>query len=185
MLPNMKEIVPDFDLELMEKEAIGSFLLGQLFQDVKKMKKSLFLEIEEVLSTILLLVYNKEDRSAWINISGDGIVACNGEFEEIDQKNIPDYMGYHLEMKFDEWYHNHTKTMEFDQVSDLSISTDGLSKIGPNLIRNPKPLDPVQHFLIDRPKGLPNQALQQEYIKLMESKDFIPYDDISVIRIVM
>lgn len=185
MLPRMKHITTDFDLKLMDSEAIGEFILGQLFEDVKKIRKGLFLEIEELLSTILLLVFDRQDKAAWVNISGDGIVTCNGATEEIDQNNIPDYLGYHLDIKFDDWYRNHTRTMEFEDVSDISISTDGLGKIGPNLIRNPKPLDPIQHFLVNKPKTSSENALQEEFRQLQESKDFIFYDDISVIRLIV
>ena len=100
MLPNMKEIMDDFDLEIMGKEAIMEFILGQLFEDIKKVKRTLFLDIEELLSTLILMVYDKNNQEALVNISGDGLVACNGKAEEIDQNNMPDYMGYHLDMKF-------------------------------------------------------------------------------------
>lgn len=76
-LLNMKEIRPDFDLELMDKKAVGSFILIQLFEDIKKIKRTLFLDIKEILSTLILLVFDLKDNSAWINVSGDGLLVCN------------------------------------------------------------------------------------------------------------
>ena len=184
MLPNMKSISEDFDIEFMDKEAIGSFILGQLFEDIKKLKNTLFLDIEEILSTILLLVYDVKERSAWINTSGDGIIVCDDFIEEIDQQNIPDYLGYHLDVKFDKWYQEHTNTYNFNHIKDISISTDGVAKIKPNTLIKSAPLDPVDYFLVQPPEGPPERALYSKYMGMVENHRYIAYDDISIIRII-
>ena len=43
MLPNMKEIFPEMSLERMTEEDIGVYLLKQLFEDMKKLKRMYFL----------------------------------------------------------------------------------------------------------------------------------------------
>lgn len=184
MLPDMKNISEDFDVDFMEKEVITSFLLGQLFEDVKKMKKALFLDLEEILSTIILMVYDVQDHAAMINVSGDGVIVCNKAVEEIDQNNIPDYLGYHLDVKFEEWYKNHTKTLEFDHINDISISTDGIGKLRPNSLLKSKSIDPIDYFLVQSPGGSSQQMLYNKYINLLENEHYIAYDDISIIRLI-
>ena len=75
MLPQMKEIIEDFDLKTMELEAIADFFMKQLFEDLKRAKKLFFLEREELLSTIVLLVIDRKKKTACIKMSGDGIFA--------------------------------------------------------------------------------------------------------------
>ena len=183
MLPKMKEIMEGFDLEFMEKEAIMEFILGQLFEDVKKVKRTLFLDIEEILSTLIIMVYDKTNQAALVNISGDGLVACNGNTEEIDQNNIPDYMGYHLDLKFEKWYRHHTISKEFNQIEDLSISTDGLIKLRKNPMSNLGEIDPIAYFLLRQPPSDQPNQLQKLLGKLIEKNDYIPFDDICVIRL--
>ena len=102
-LANLKEIKPEFNLDIMDKNAVGTFILTQLFEDVKKIKRTLFLHVDEILSTIILLIFDVRDNTAWINISGDGLIAINGEVKEIDQNNMPDYLADHLDLKAEHW----------------------------------------------------------------------------------
>jgi hypothetical protein len=144
----------------------------------------LFLDMEELLSTLILMVYDKNNQKALVNISGDGLVACNGKAEEIDQNNIPDYMGYHLDIKFDSWYRNHTKSMIFNHIKDISISTDGLSKLRKNPMDKGSNMDPIEYFLIQPPLSDQPNLFQKQLNKLIEKNEYIPFDDISVIRLV-
>ncbi len=184
MLPDLKQILPDLDAEKMDKDAIGKFILGQLFEDIKKVRKSLFLDTDEILSTILLMVYDIHNNVAWVNMSGDGLVVHNGIMHEIDQQNMPDYLGYHLDEKFDEWLENHTQTFVYENVKDISISTDGLTKLRKNPQRVSVDQDVIDLFLIQKPKGSEQNALLNSYLSLIEEEKYIPYDDIGIIRII-
>lgn len=184
MLPNMKEIIPDFDIDFMEKEAIGAFILNQLFDDLKKLKKTFFLNIEELLSTMILMVFDLKDNSAWVNISGDGMVVCNGKVTEIDQNNVPDYLSYHFDLKFDDWYSKHTQTLEFNGIYDISISSDGISKIYRKSNSLKKDIDPVNLLLIQKPKGDSGDAIDSQFNQLLEN-GYISADDMSIIRLVL
>jgi hypothetical protein len=184
MLPNMKEILPEFDIGEMEQEDIAKFILVQLFEDVKKIKKTLFLDIEEILSTLTLMVFNLEDNSAFINMSGDGFIVCNSIVKEVDHRNIPDYLGYHLDLKFDKWYEGHTLSLQYEDVKDISISTDGIEKLRANSLKKQEYSNAIDLFLIDQPKGDPERAFIDLYTKLIE-EGFIPHDDIGIIRIIL
>ncbi len=184
LLPHMKEIHAGFDIGQMDHGAIGSFILNQLFEDVNKARKLFNLNIDEILSTILLMVFNITDRSAWVNISGDGLVVCDTSVHEIDQDNVPDYLGYHLDGTFDSWIGKHTKTMKFERIKDISISTDGITKLKPNPLEDTRRFDPIDLFLIQKPSQFPEKSLQRIYTNLLEGNRCIPYDDIGIIRLI-
>ena len=130
------------------------------------------------------MVYNVEDRSCWINVSGDGLVVFNDTVKEIDQNNIPDYLAYHLDVRFDEWYENHTLSMEFTDIKDISISTDGFSKLRQNPLTKSEQIDPVDYFLIQKPEGNEAEHLTNKYSKLVEGDKYIPFDDVAFIRLI-
>ena len=184
MLPNMHEVMPDLDLKKMDKEAIGSFILGQLYEDIKKTKRLLFLDVNEILSTLILMVYDQKDHSAWVNISGDGLVVCNGGIHDIDQSNMPDYLAYHLDKAFDSWIARHTKIMEFSEVRDISISTDGLQKLKEDPWRSVANFDVVKDILVKIPESTDEQFLSHQIRNMIERKNYVPYDDIGFIRVI-
>ena len=130
------------------------------------------------------MIYDIRDKTAWVNISGDGIVVHNGIMHEIDQQNMPDYLGYHLDIKFDNWFEKHTHTQVFDNITDISISTDGLTKLKKNPQRVSYDQDVVDLFLIQKPRGSEQNALLNSYLSLIEEEKYIPYDDIGIIRII-
>ena len=90
LLPHLGKIRPEFNLQEIDASFIGKFILNQVFDDMKKAHRLLGTELIEILSTIIVLVYNRSSGSAWINISGDGYIVQNNEIEEIDKKNNPD-----------------------------------------------------------------------------------------------
>ena len=183
MLPDLKQVLPDLDVERMGKEAVGKFILGQLYEDLKKVRKNLLLKLDEILSTIVLMIYDLNENAAWINISGDGLVVCNGILKEIDQENMPDYLAYHLDIKFDDWLQNQTQTLEYKNIRDISISTDGITKLKKNPQRVSRDVDIIDLFLIQEPKGSQERALFNTYLSLIEEEQYITYDDLGIIRL--
>jgi hypothetical protein len=130
------------------------------------------------------LIYNIEDNSAWINASGDGVIVCNGEVNEIDQHNMPDYLAYHLDLKFEDWYNSHTQKNEFSDNYDTSISTDGISKLKPNTSKV-KQIDTIELFLKQKPVNPPSHLLSNLYSDLIENQNQIAFDHMSIIRIIL
>lgn len=183
MLPKMKEIVEDFDLEKMDLEAISEFFMNQLFDDLKRAKKLFFLEVEEVLSTIVLLVYDHKKKTASITMSGDGLFCINNEITEIDQNNIPNFLGYHLHSNFQEIKKSEIQTWFFEDVSDVSISTDGIDKLLVNSKRLPVGFNPRKRFLVDKPIKTEDSFFEEQYESFMR-KGFVLHDDISIIRLI-
>jgi hypothetical protein len=184
MLPLLREIRPEFNLQKIDASFIGRFILNQVFDDLKKAHRLLGTEPTEILSTIILLVYNRTSKSAWINISGDGFIIHNKNIEEIDQNNIPDYMAYHLDITFDQWINEFSKTFSFEDQRDISISTDGISKFYSNTEKRQRHIDPVHFLLIDNTWEDSYDMLEIKFIVLKNEYGLLPYDDLGMIRII-
>ncbi len=56
-----------------------------------------------------------------------GLLTDKSKIKKIDQQNTPDFMGYHMNQKSDDCYQNHTKSSHFNEVKDISITTDGIN----------------------------------------------------------
>jgi len=184
MLPLLQRIQPEFSFQKVDAPFIGRFLLNQVFEDLKKSHHLIGTELTEILSTIILLVYNKPGKSAWINISGDGLIVHNKKIEEIDQHNIPDYVAYHLDIPFDQWIEQYTKTFTFENQSDISISTDGVSKFYPITEKRQQSIDPVRYLLIDETFRDIDDMLGLKFKILREEHGLMPYDDLGIVRII-
>lgn len=163
-----------------EGSALGRIILEHLFEDVKAMAKLLSLDKAELLSTVILLVHNSEKEECYINFSGDGFYAVNNELIEIDQQNMPDFMGYHLKEEFDSWFDNHTLPKQFSKVKSVCISTDGISKfLDKKKGRNEDP-ETIFQSLTQHP---PNKTLEDNFRTLLQDTQLVPYDDVALIRL--
>lgn len=163
---------------------VPSFILRQLFDDLQKSMKLLALGLDEVLSTLLLLVLDIKNKSASVTISGDGLIACNGEIYEIDQQNVPDYMAYHIGLGFEKWLKNHTKQFDFKKIRDISISTDGVSKIINIPPATEKKSNAIEQLLIKTPDD-DEGVLQNRFDLWINSGEYIAYDDVGIIRTIL
>ena len=53
------------------------------------LKNQLLLEIEELLTTVVLLVIDEKKGNGEVLVVGDGLIVCNGEIFEFHQNNEP------------------------------------------------------------------------------------------------
>ena len=183
-IPNLERISPDLKSKQLEHELIGKHILHVVFDDLKKTKQLLSLELKEMLTTLILMVFQKDNRSAWINISGDGLIANNMEIIEIDQENVPDYMSYHLDIDFEKWFMDYSKTFTFEQLENLSISTDGVSKFYTPTERRQKNIDPEKFLLTDLTLLEDPDMLEKKCKVLYDEHGLVPFDDLGIIRLI-
>ena len=101
-------------------------IFQKLFEDLKQLKNKLHLEKEEILSTLILGIFDKQQKEIELITVGDGLICYNGELIEYEQDDKPDYLGYHLGEDFRNWLGNQTQKLSLKNVEDLSISTDGI-----------------------------------------------------------
>jgi len=108
---------------------IGEYLkevMRLLFLEMSKIQQLLLLDTEELLSTIILGVLDTNVRAAKLITVGDGLICVDGQIYEYEQDNQPDYLGYHLTEDFESWLEAQTQRLSVENITDLSISTDGI-----------------------------------------------------------
>ncbi len=158
-------------------QILNEFILEDVFNTAKQTCELLELDTIEILSTLILMVYNKDSQEICINVSGDGCFSINNKIINIDQNNVPDFMGYHFNLPFQTWLKNHTKTYSESDVQSAFIATDGVTKTI-NEKRKPPEDFLLEYFLTNTHTKI---SLIDRYSKLMKSKRLIPADDIAII----
>ncbi|MFN3299575.1 MAG: protein phosphatase 2C domain-containing protein [Sediminibacterium sp.] len=162
-------------------------ILKRLFEDLKQLKNQLHLEIEEILSTLIIGVFDKQKKEIELMTIGDGLICCNGELFEYEQDDKPDYLGYHLGEDFKSWLQNQSQKLSIKNVEDLSISTDGIftfknfdgkeyDKITEEEI--------VRYLLIDEKGANEENMLKTKIIEIENRFGLKPSDDLTIIRII-
>jgi len=91
-LPYLELENPLFNLEKIEIQNLSEIILEKLFEEIKITQNNLFLEVQELVSTCILLVYNDLNKTAWVNVSGDGVIAINQKIIVIEQNDKPNYL---------------------------------------------------------------------------------------------
>lgn len=177
-LPLLAEINPDLDLDSYTPQGLGEFLLSQIFDDLKRTRKLLLSDKLELLSTLVLLVYHKPSKKAYICASGDGFLKINDEFIDLDQNNMPDYMAYSLNLHFEQWMENHTRTFIRENITSIFVSTDGIQKYFNSKNKPSSTINSVSYFLEDG-----KLSLEKKDEELRSKHKLFPFDDVSIISI--
>lgn len=159
-------------------------LLQHLFQDLKTIKRMLGLETQELLSTLLLAVLDKEQKEAAVIVSGDGLIRYNDQTIIFDQDNQPDYLGYHLDQAFEDWYQQHPQFLYLEKVDQLALATDGICtfrqmdlEVYPTLSEAA-----IIHYLFGLSSCLDKEvSIKNKIIHLQEQYGLHPSDDLSII----
>lgn len=166
-------------------------LLFNFINSLKKQKQLLKLDQNELLSTIILFLYNKPDDSGIIVAIGDGVISINGGHTVIDENNVPDYLAYYLdkinsEAEFEIWYRMHTEQHRVDNLIDISISSDGVSSFvqTKKVEENIEPIDVLDYLFKDN-FLIRNKAMLGRKCNLLERKHgLVNADDLGIIRII-
>lgn len=161
--------------------------LEHLFKDLADIKHKIGLEREELLNTLILGIIDTKEKTAEIVIVGDGLVACNGQLFEYDQDNKPDYVGYHLQEDFNDWFSAQQQRLSLTNVQDLSIVTDGIFTFKPFDHKQYEPISEeqiIQKLLFDQAgKANPNM-LKAALFELETEHGLKPSDDLTMIRVI-
>lgn len=163
-------------------------ILAELFTQINLVKKILHLEKQEVLSTIILGIIDTDKRKAELICIGDGLIICNGNISEFEQGNIPDYLGYHLEEDFEQWYLKQDQQLSFEHVKDISISTDGIftfKDFNKYNFSEKKTKEIISLLLIDNVESNETNYLKKKIGFIENHWKLRPVDDIGIIRILL
>jgi len=171
-------------LDKISIEVLGQLIIKNLFEEIKLIKNQLFLEFPELLSTYVLAVYQVKDKKVWINIAGDGVYAIDKQIQVIDQSDHPDYLAYHLQESFEDWYEKHTYTVAKKNVTDIAISTDGVLSFAKEMKEDVVVVDPVVYLLTDDTFVTNKNMIQRQCLFLEQEYELKPNDDIAIVRII-
>lgn len=144
---------------------------------------------EAQLSTAIVALYNRDKPSAVICAMGDGIIVTDGKINIIEQDNQPDYPAYYFDKLlssdegFKRWIKKHTQVFEIDEYKDITISTDGLNSFG-SPEEDDSNVDTIQYLAIDE-YLIENEAMLSRKVNILHQKhNLVPYDDLSIVRII-
>ena len=181
---NYKEFYEIKDFTKTNDDYIKS-ILNDLVTELKIAKNQLMLEQNELLTTLIIFVLDKNDKNGVVLVVGDGLICINGQITEFDQQDKPDYVGYHLNENFETWYNNQKQKIHFENINDISISTDGILMFKQVVKSNSTDkIDPI-HFLIIDTSNLEKENMLELKMKELESVfGYKPTDDLALIRLI-
>lgn len=164
-------------------------VLSKLFKELNEFKQYLDLSREELLSTVVLGIIHTKNREAEIIVIGDGVICSNSNFYEFDHDNKPDYLGYHLDKDFDNWFELQNQKLSLKNINDLSISTDGIFTFMP--FDNKKEYEFIDEkqilelLLIDQTNMENENMLHQKVFFIEKTNGLKPTDDLTIIRMIL
>ncbi|ALM48154.1 hypothetical protein AMR72_04135 [Flavobacterium psychrophilum] len=168
-----------------DTEYLLKSIVKDLFSEIRLIKNQLMLDPKELLTTIILMVIDKEKAKGELIVIGDGLVNINGSTTEFDHDNTPDYIGFHINEDFESWYEKHDQKISFISIGDISIATDGIfsfTKI--KRTESEETIDSHDFLLTDR-TGFENSEMLSLKLKKMEHENgLVPTDDFAMIRII-
>lgn len=159
----------------------------QLFDELSNLNRQLDLKSDEILSTLILAIIDKESKAAEIVIVGDGLIHINGQNIEYENDNKPDYIGYHLSMDKNLWYQTRTQKLSIDKLEDLTISTDGIHtfKNFDGKTYESVNQEEIMVLFFESQVDIDNpNKLKKTLIEIKNSNGLIPSDDLTMIRVI-
>lgn len=160
-------------------------ILKHLFNEMAGVKNALLLDEKELLTTLILLLYDQKENQGMAFCIGDGLVCINGKITEFENGNKPDYFAYHLKENFEDWYRNQTQIITFTDLQDVSIATDGIDTFSKMKKADAEEsIDPVKYLCIDNEYHDSEEMLFRKLKKLEHHYGMKPTDDLAVIRVI-
>jgi hypothetical protein len=156
-----------------------------LFFELKFIKQHLHLDKYETLATVILAIVETNHWNIDAIVVGDGVLVADTQIIDFQQNNRPDYLGYHLDSDFESWYAQQRQVATFSNVSDFSISSDGIFTFA--RFDDRKQIykkDIVYELLIDDTLILDANMFKIKLRNLELQAGLKPTDDLGIIRIV-
>lgn len=186
----LKKVFIDISYQLLYQrqletnlKALQKLIFKGLFEYLKEVKNKLLLEREELLSTLILLIINKQSGEIVCQIIGDGLLVVNNNFYEVDNNDLPDYLGYHIDENFEDWYKKQTHFYQFNKVKDVSICSDGIFTLKPQVLNANTSINPEHYLLIDNTYFEKDLMLRKKLKELEGNYQTEPNDDLAIIRV--
>jgi hypothetical protein len=166
------------------EEELKEIIKG-LFKELKFVKNHLMLDEKELLTTLIILVYDITADEGLVLAIGDGVVCINGNITEFDRNNKPDYLAYHLHENFEDWYSGLSQKISFDHLDDVSIATDGISSFSKiKKTDSDEGINFIQYLMIDQQNNDTEEMLNRKLKQLEHQYGVKPTDDLAIIRMI-
>lgn len=135
----------------------------------------------ETLSTVVLALYNTQERELIVKFLGDGACSVDSQMFRVDSgaENAPKYLAYLNEDELNpELLQDIYEEKYFRDVKRWSIMTDGI-----DAIRHPhKPLEECINYLLEDNKLLPSNAMLSRKANVLQKEGARLLDDLTIIR---
>lgn len=159
-------------------------ILKELFQQLNQAKHTLMLEEKELLTTLIIALIDIPGKKGLVLVIGDGVVSINGQLTEFDQDNRPDYLGFHLNKSFEEWYNAQQQKITFTELADFTIATDGLTLFQP-VTAQASAIDPAAFLTTGNAMEEKEDKLELLLKQLQHQHGLVPGDDLAMIRVTL
>ena len=161
-------------------------ILNGIFEDLKAFKNKYHLQTNELLSTLILAVF---DKNQWVEIfvAGDGLVQCDDSQFEFDQDDQPEYLAYHLNESFEQWYENQNQVLSFEIKEHFTISTDGIYSFQPfdhDDYPQIEQEDLLNLFLLDKSGRKSVEMLHKKALEIEREFGLKPMDDLGILKVI-
>ncbi|WP_428231649.1 protein phosphatase 2C domain-containing protein [Flavobacterium sp.] len=180
-----KEFIEKNNHSLSPEENL-KLILQALLSELKIIKNQLMIDEKELLTTLIILLFDKVQQKGIVLAIGDGFVNINGKITEFEQDNKPDYLGFHLSEDFQTFYSSQKQKIEFNSLEDISIATDGIftfEKLFPS--KSKEKIDVIQFLTMDKTNSEKNDMLDFKLKRIENEFGLKPTDDFSMIRIIV
>ncbi len=160
-------MLSDFDLK--------HYVLIQFKRRLKLLANILQLHENELWSTIVITIYDKENKKLKLLVVGDGCYKTNldSELQIVDQNDKLDYIASHLDEKDKDIIHFYR---EFRNVTEFMISSDGIKSYSLPQHKDSN-LNPTELLL--SPNVSPNHLIRK--YNMLQKQGWLNKDDITII----
>jgi len=158
--------------------------LLQLMEELNAFKDLLFLEDEELMSTLILLLLDTKAKQAEIIVIGQGLISVDDKLHCYRSDEKPDYLVYHIDEDFYEWYHKQENRLSLTDFSDITIATDGFFSFNNSEKASVCKDSFLQEFLFSNKDGNEETNMMEKKLEALEKEHRVfPKDDIALVRI--
>ncbi|SHL12322.1 protein phosphatase 2C domain-containing protein [Flavobacterium chilense] len=179
-----KEFIEKNNQPLSPEESL-KLILQDLLNELKIIKNQLMIDEKELLTTLIILLFDKDQQKGIVLAIGDGFVNINGKITEFEQDNKPDYLGFHVSEDFETFYNSQKQKIKFNLLEDISIATDGIFTFEKlSAPKSKEEINVIQFLTVDKTSSEKDDMLDFKLKRLENEFGLKPTDDFSIIRII-
>ncbi|NJC28278.1 protein phosphatase 2C domain-containing protein [Neolewinella antarctica] len=182
----------DFHLEFRRNDQITledlmKELFSKFFNRLKQIKTVGSLGKYDLLATLIIGLVDVKDNKFVAVVIGDGLIVVDGKIHEFDQDNQPDYIGYHVDKNFLDWYSSQDQIFSGGIEFSMSVVTDGIFTFSNEIdeqVTVSKEQSIMKYLLIKQNPSEVNEC-QNKMDSLLKNESLSTNDDLAITRIIL